>query len=53
MKITVFIFALFLLQFTIANELFAQKGKNEIAIGAEIGPVLDHFLPTLISMVCR
>jgi hypothetical protein len=43
MKITVFAFALFLLQFTFANELFAQKGKNEIAIGAEIGPVIDDF----------
>ena len=38
MKITVFAIAVFFLQFTRTNELFAQRGKNEIAIGAEIGP---------------
>jgi len=41
MKITVFVIALFLFQFTFANELFAQKGRNEIAIGFEIGPAIQ------------
>jgi len=44
MKTTVFACALFLLNCMWSSELFAQKGKNEIAIGAEIGPVLDDFI---------